>query len=125
LRGKRPGSAIIQTHSSVGDVSKVEKSVKGKGGKAVAVEKEVEAEVELEHSEPPPKTYVLKEPYEFYKPRINVEMDNPDKLDTVTEIHIRGWKIEKPIMEVFNLCLQHVDRLHTIRFVKFFFTIVT
>jgi hypothetical protein len=48
-------------------------------------------------------------------------MDNPDKLDTVTEIHIRGWKIEKPIMEVFNLCLQHVDRLHTIRFVKYFF----
>ena len=43
-------------------------------------------------------------------------MDNPDKLDTVTEIHIRGWKVEKPIMDVLNLCLQHVDRLHTIRY---------
>ena len=121
MRGKRPSSAILPTHSSIGDVSKVEKPVKGKGGKAVVVEKEVEPDLELENGEPLPKTYVVKEPYEFYKPRINVEMDNPDKLDTVTEIHIRGWRIEKPIMEVFNLCLQHVDRLHTIRYNKSFY----
>ena len=62
-----------------------------------------------------PSTYILKEPYEYFKPKINVEMDNPEKLDTVTEIHIKGWKIEKSIMEILHLSLPHVDRLHTIK----------
>ena len=43
-------------------------------------------------------------------------MDNPEKLDTVTEVHIKGWKIEKSIMEILHLSLQHIDRLNTIRY---------
>ena len=40
--------------------------------------------------EPPPKTYVTKDKFEYFKPCVQVEMDNPDKQDTVTEIYVRG-----------------------------------
>jgi hypothetical protein len=69
----------------------------------------------LADSDQPPKTFVIKESFEYFKPKINVEMDNPDKLDTVTELHVKGWKIERSIMEVLQLCLPHVDRLNTIK----------
>ena len=52
---------------------------------------------------------------EYFKPKIHVEMDNPDKLDTVTEIHVKGWKLEKPIMEVLTLCLPAIDQLNTLK----------
>jgi len=55
--------------------------------------------------EPVPKTYVIKDNYEFYKPKIQVEMENADKSETVNEIFIRGWKVESQIMDVFQQCL--------------------
>jgi len=63
----------------------------------------------------PPKYFVIKENQEFFKPKIHVEMDNADKLDTVTEIHIKGWKLEKPIIEVLSLCLPAIDNLNTLK----------
>jgi hypothetical protein len=42
-------------------------------------------------------------------------MDNADKLDTVTEIHIKGWKLERPIIEVLSLCLPAIDNLNTLK----------
>ena len=42
--------------------------------------------------EPPPRTYTTKEKFEYFKPTVQVEMDNPDKEDTVTQIYIRGEK---------------------------------
>ena len=65
--------------------------------------------------EKPPTTYIVNESPEYFKPKIHVEMDNPEKLDTVTEIHVKGWKIERSIMDVLIICLPHVDRLHTIK----------
>jgi hypothetical protein len=53
---------------------------------------------------------------EYFKPRITVEMDNPEKNETVTEIHIKGWKIDKSIFDVFQIVLPSIDRLHTIRY---------
>ena len=41
-------------------------------------------------AEPPPKTYTTKDKFEYFKPCVQVEMDNPDKLDTVNEVFIRG-----------------------------------
>jgi hypothetical protein len=52
---------------------------------------------------------------EYFKPKIVVEMSDLDDMKTVTEIHIKGWKIENPIMETLNICLPHVERLNTIR----------
>ena len=43
-----------------------------------------------EPKEPPPKTYTMKDKFEYFKPCVQVEMDNPDKQETVTEIFIRG-----------------------------------
>lgn len=64
----------------------------------------------------PPKSFVLKESPDYFKPKIHVEMDNPDKLDTVTEIYIKGWKIEKPLMEILNVCIPAIDQLNTLKY---------
>ncbi|KAK2148011.1 hypothetical protein LSH36_521g01075 [Paralvinella palmiformis] len=67
-----------------------------------------------EPPEPPPKTYLVKEKFEYFKPTVQVEMDNPDKLDTVTEVYIRGWKVDVMMMNIFKQCWPKMDRLHTI-----------
>jgi len=38
----------------------------------------------------PAKTYVTKDQFLYFKPCIQVEMDQPDKPDSVTEVYIRG-----------------------------------
>lgn len=40
--------------------------------------------------EPPPKTYTTRPGFEYFKPCVQVEMENPDRLDTVTEVFVRG-----------------------------------
>ena len=47
-------------------------------------------------------------------------MDSPDKLDTVSEIHIKGWKIEKPLLEVLSLCLPAIEQLTTLKYLSDF-----
>ena len=42
--------------------------------------------------EPPPKTYTTRDKFEYFKPSVQVELDNNDKWDTVTEMFIRGKK---------------------------------
>lgn len=64
--------------------------------------------------EPPPKTYVTKDKFEYFKPAIFVEMDNPDKQDTVTEVYIRGWKLETSFLNIFQQVFPKMERLHTI-----------
>ncbi len=71
-----------------------------------------------EPQELPPKTYTTKERFEYFKPTVQVNMDNPDKLDTVTEVFVRGWKIDQPMMLVFKQCLPKLDRLQTINLWK-------
>lgn len=64
--------------------------------------------------DPPPKTYTTKERFEYFRPCIQVEMDHPDKLDTVTEVYIRGWKVDVPMMTVLTQCWITMNKLHTI-----------
>jgi len=40
--------------------------------------------------EPPPKTYSTKDRFEYFRPCVQVEMEYPEKFDTVTEIYVRG-----------------------------------
>ena len=47
-----------------------------------------------ENKEPLPKTYVLNNSFEYFKPRIQVEMENKEKPETITEIYIRGKKLK-------------------------------
>ena len=66
--------------------------------------------------EVPPKTYTLRDNLEYFKPKIQIEMDNPDKHDTLTEILIRAWKIDRTILDIFAQTLPTLDRLHTLHF---------
>ena len=75
--------------------------------------------VTTEPPEPPPKTYVTKDKFEYFKPCIQVEMDNPDKQDTVTEMYIRGWKIDQPMMTILKQCIPKMERLHTLKYVPY------
>ncbi|XP_060601535.1 leucine-rich repeat-containing protein 71-like isoform X4 [Ruditapes philippinarum] len=62
----------------------------------------------------PPKTYTTKDKFEYFKPSIQVEMDNQDKADTVNEIFIRGWKIDATMMDIFKQCWPTMEKLHSI-----------
>nr|XP_022305851.1 leucine-rich repeat-containing protein 71-like isoform X8 [Crassostrea virginica] len=67
-----------------------------------------------ENAEPPPKTYVVKDKFEYFKPCVQVEMENYDKPETVTEIYIRGWKIDDIMMNTLKQCWSVMEKLHTI-----------
>ena len=43
-------------------------------------------------------------------------MDSPDKPDTVTEILIRAWKIDRPILDIFAQSFPTLERLTTLDF---------
>ena len=64
-----------------------------------------------EPKEPPPKTYTMKDKFEYFKPCVQVEMDNPDKQETVTEVFIRGQS------SFFNFC----GKIKTLQQWHFFF----
>lgn len=124
-RSKRPGSAAQNLLLNQGDVSLKDKKNLNANKKALVtssmtVDGENESEQNPENFiELPPKSFVIKDSFDYFKPKIQVEMENPDKLDTVTEIHVKGWKLDKPIIEILNLCLPSIDQLHTIKFLIF------
>jgi Leucine-rich repeat (LRR) protein len=66
--------------------------------------------------EPKPKTYTTRERFAYFKPCIQVEMENEDKPATVTEIYIRGWKIDNMMVEIFRSCFPTIEKLNTINF---------
>ncbi|UJR38273.1 hypothetical protein I4U23_030946 [Adineta vaga] len=63
-----------------------------------------------------PKTYTLRDHLEYFKPKIQLEMDNPDKQDTLTEIYIHAWKIDRQILDIFSQSFPTLERLHTLHF---------
>jgi hypothetical protein len=66
--------------------------------------------------EPLPKTYILvKDNVEYFKPKIQVEQENPDKNDSVTEVYIRGWRLEKPILNSLQQTLPFCEKLHSLK----------
>lgn len=117
LRPKRPGTPPPPPEV------KPEKGGKEKGGKdkqqaaaAAAAPPPAEPEQAVdergEPAEPPPKTYVTRDRFEYFKPSVQVEMENPDKRDTVTEVFVRGWKIDAPMMNIFKQCWCSMEKLH-------------
>lgn len=90
------------------------KADKGKPAAAPEPEPEPELDESGEPVEPPPKTYTTKDKFEYFKPSVQVEMDNNDKWDTVTEVYIRGWKIDNLMMDTFMQSWPTLERLHTI-----------
>ncbi|XP_041457800.1 leucine-rich repeat-containing protein 71-like isoform X5 [Lytechinus variegatus] len=82
--------------------------------KAKGADQTPEDKVEDDGEEPKPKTYVTKEKFSYFKPKIHVEMEKEDKQDTVTEIFIRGWKIDETMVGIFKQCFPAIEKLHTI-----------
>lgn len=122
-RSKRPGSAaqnlilnnIGPPETSIGkNEKKISQATKAGKATVATIDHDTEPDLNLDTLELPPKSFVIKEPIEYFKPKIHVEMENPDKLDTVTEIHIKGWKIEKPLIEVLSLCIPSSEQLNTL-----------
>jgi hypothetical protein len=89
-----------------------------KNGKSTKANQEFEVDINGGEQQSP-KTFVIKESYDYYKPKINVEMTDNSDLESVYEIIIKGWKIEKPIMETLNCCLPYISCLNTIKYVFF------
>ncbi|XP_074661188.1 leucine-rich repeat-containing protein 71-like isoform X2 [Tubulanus polymorphus] len=114
-RPRRPPSP-----SMIPTMDAKESSKKGRGGDDKNKQPEPEPEPELDENgeppEPPPRTYVMKDKFEYFKPCVQVEMDHPDKPDTVTEVFIRGWKIDDSMLDVFSQCFVTMERLHTLHF---------
>ncbi|XP_041358854.1 leucine-rich repeat-containing protein 71-like [Gigantopelta aegis] len=92
---------------------KVKKKAKHHSQLRVKLQGEVAGE-NSESAEPPPKTYTVKDSFQYFKPTVQVQMDNPDKQDTVTEVYIRGWKIDNLMMNVFRQCWPVLEKLQTI-----------
>jgi hypothetical protein len=63
-----------------------------------------------------PRTYSLRENLEYFKPKIQVEMDNPEKQETLTEILIRAWKIDRSTLDIFAQTFPTLERLTTLHF---------
>lgn len=42
-------------------------------------------------------------------------MDHPDKQDTVTEVFVRGWKVDDTMMNIFRQCWASMEKLHSIK----------
>lgn len=87
-----------------------------KGAKAAPTVPEPEAPVTAggELIEPAPKTIIMRDKFEYFKPCVQVELESPDKQDTVSEIYIRGWKVDDGMMHILETCLPLLDRLHTL-----------
>lgn len=63
-----------------------------------------------------PKTFILiKDRFEYFKPKIHVEFENLDKYETVTELYIKGWKIEPNIMKILHQALPAAEKLNYIK----------
>ncbi|CAF4326358.1 unnamed protein product [Rotaria sp. Silwood2] len=71
---------------------------------------------ETSHEDSLPKTYSLRDNLEYFKPKIQVEMDNPEKQDTLTEILIRAWKIDRTTLDIFAQSFPTLERLTTLHF---------
>lgn len=105
----RPPTVMGHTESGKPDKGK------GKAPQApVEPDPDPEQDLDGEGVEAPPKTFTMKDKFEYFRPSVQVEMENFDKPDTVTEIYIRGWKIVEPIMEIFKQCWPKMAKLHTI-----------
>lgn len=110
--------AIVMRPRPPGAATQPEASpVKGGKDKGKQAQPEPEPEETTEDGEPieaPPKTFTTKDKFDYFKPCVQVEMDHPDKGETVTEIFIRGWKIDETMMETLKQCWPTMEKLHSI-----------
>ncbi|CAF0918020.1 unnamed protein product [Rotaria sp. Silwood1] len=120
LRPHPPGTPVVP--SAIADIKdkaapKTAKGAASKEREHTAVQQPSEADSgETSHEDSLPKTYSLRDNLEYFKPKIQVEMDNPEKQDTLTEILIRAWKIDRTTLDIFAQSFPTLERLATLHF---------
>ena len=64
--------------------------------------------------EAPPKTYVTKDFFEYFKPKIQIELESADSPESCVEIFTRGFMIDCGIMNIFKQTWPALEKLHTV-----------
>ncbi|KAG5444427.1 Leucine-rich repeat-containing protein 71 [Clonorchis sinensis] len=53
---------------------------------------------------------------EIFTPKIQIQVEVPDKTETVTEVYMRGWSMTDVTLEVILNCCSVTSKLHTLNF---------
>ncbi|XP_031550056.1 leucine-rich repeat-containing protein 71-like, partial [Actinia tenebrosa] len=87
------------------------KGDKDKSGVKEELVKQEEGTSTGEPEEPPPATYTVKDKYTYFKPRVEVELEEEGNKSHVKEIYMRGWKIDDRILEILTVTLPPLEKL--------------
>ncbi|CAH8548040.1 unnamed protein product [Schistosoma margrebowiei] len=69
-----------------------------------------------------PTTFKICKTLEYFKPKIIVQQENPDKPETVNEVSIKGWKISNSQLDVLIKCFSAANKLSKLVFWRVGFT---
>ncbi|TPP61220.1 Leucine-rich repeat-containing protein 71 [Fasciola gigantica] len=61
-----------------------------------------------------PTTFTLTQTWEYFRPKVHIVLESSEKADTVTEVHIKGWKIDDTLLRILINCFTMASKLHTI-----------
>ena len=64
--------------------------------------------------EAPPKTYITKDFFEYFKPKIQIELESADSPESCVEIFTRGFRVDVNIMNIFKQTWPTLEKLHTV-----------
>lgn len=71
--------------------------------------------IQEDEEEPPPTTFLIRDKYSYFQPKVEIEMDDEAK-SSVKDIYVRGWKIDDRILDIFLLTIPPLDKLTKIDF---------
>ncbi|PAA94756.1 hypothetical protein BOX15_Mlig030031g1, partial [Macrostomum lignano] len=116
LRAKRPTSPDKIEHAQVpaGKKGKEDKKAAQQQQMVEPEEESPEEKAVMELLGFKPKTFSVKSHLELMKPCIQVEMDHPDRQDSVTEVFIKDWKLQAPMLLTLGRCFEKLQKLHSI-----------
>jgi len=110
-RPSSPTSQHLDTSMSKGKESKEDRSRNHIAPQPPVVE---QAKSSDDDQEPPPSTFTMKDKYDFFQPRLEIESEDEGNKSYVKELFIRGWKVDSKMMEVLLVALPKQDRLVSI-----------
>ncbi|PAA73067.1 hypothetical protein BOX15_Mlig021745g1, partial [Macrostomum lignano] len=119
LRPKRPSSPIQneqQTQAPTNRKAKEDKKASMAQQMFEPEEETPEEKAVIEQLGFKPKTFTVKYYLDLMKPCVHIDLENPDKPDTVSEVHAKNWKLELPMLKTLGRCFEKLNRLHTIVF---------
>ncbi|CAH1262135.1 leucine-rich repeat-containing protein 71-like isoform X5 [Branchiostoma lanceolatum] len=114
-RPHRPGPPPPPDPKSATPMSQRESCKSARSTRMEKVE-EPTSPVPSEQEEPPPTTYTTSDKFDYFRPKVQVELEKPEDKKSMTEVYIRGWKVDQKYIDIFKQCFPAADKLHTIDF---------